>query len=370
MSGIAPGRDDREVHTLRLDGIKRVLNQGGTDALALVLRMHGDHVDLAGPGRVLVDDADGDEAHGAVVDDGDPDVVLWRRADTFDGGRLARAPVRVDRVEDLRTQLRTEAGEHRLPRVDRELDNGIHVGFGERADRLHGLTVWQIVATMTSIDQLGAVLMVWAHPDDETYLAGAVSALLTDAGHRVVCITATRGEAGGDGQVRTVELEQALGVLGVSEHHWLDFPDGGCADVDPDDPVARIRSIADEVRPDTVLTFGPDGITGHPDHQAVSAWVDLAISGREVRLLHAVEREERVDRELDEEFGVYELGPPRMLPDDEIDLLLRPEGVLLDRKISALLLQKSQTGGLVDAVGLERFRAWAADEAFAAPAEA
>jgi LmbE family N-acetylglucosaminyl deacetylase len=116
-----------------------------------------------------------------------------------------------------------------------------------------------------------------------------------------------------------------------------------------------------------VLTFGPDGITGHPDHQTVSAWVDRALTGRDVRLLHAVERAERVDRELDEEFGVYELGPPRILPDDEIDLLLRPEGVLLDRKISALLLQKSQTGGLVDAVGIERFTAWAADESFALP---
>ncbi|MFZ0141381.1 MAG: PIG-L family deacetylase [Aeromicrobium sp.] len=220
---------------------------------------------------------------------------------------------------------------------------------------------------MTSLDELGTVLMVWAHPDDETYLAGGVSALLTDAGQRVVCITATRGEAGGDGQVRTVELEQALGALGVTEHHWLDYPDGGCAAVDADEAVTRIRSIVEDVQPDTVLTFGPDGITGHPDHQTVSAWVDGALTGRDTRLMHAVEREERVDRELDEEFGVYELGPPRMLPDDEIDLLLRPEGVLLDRKISALLLQKSQTGGLVDAVGIERFSAWAADEAFALP---
>jgi len=217
------------------------------------------------------------------------------------------------------------------------------------------------------VDELGTVLMIWAHPDDETYRAGGVSALLTDAGQRVVCITATRGEAGGDGQVRTVELEEALAVLGVSEHHWLDYPDGGCADVDADEAVTRIRTIVDEVRPDTVLTFGPDGITGHPDHQTVSAWTDLALAGRDVRLLHAVEREERIDGELDEEFGVYELGQPRVLPDDEIDLLLRPEGDLLDRKVSALLLQKSQTGGLVDAVGIERFRAWAADEAFARP---
>ena len=218
------------------------------------------------------------------------------------------------------------------------------------------------------IDELGTVLMIWAHPDDETYLAGGVSALLTDAGQRVVCITATRGEAGGDGQVRTVELEEALAVLGVSEHHWLDYPDGGCADVHADEAVTRIRTIVDEVQPDTVLTFGPDGITGHPDHQTVSAWTDLALAGSNVRLLHAVEREERIDGELDEDFGVYELGQPRILPDDEIDLLLRPEGTLLDRKISALLLQKSQTGGLVDAVGIDRFRAWAADEAFARPA--
>ncbi len=223
---------------------------------------------------------------------------------------------------------------------------------------------------MVNISELGTVLMIWAHPDDETYLAGAISALLTDAGNRVVCVTATRGEAGGDGQVRTVELDEALAVLGVTEHHWLDHPDGGCADVDADEAATRIRAIVDDVRPDTVLTFGPDGITGHPDHQAVSAWVDLALADSGVGLLHAVEREERVDRALDEDFGVYELGPPRTLPDDEIDLLLRPEGDLLDRKIAALLLQKSQTGGLVDAVGLERFRAWAADEAFAAPADA
>ena len=46
------------------------------------------------------------------------------------------------------------------------------------------------------MDHLGTVLTIWAHPDDETYLVGGMSAVLTDAGHRVVCVTATRGEAG------------------------------------------------------------------------------------------------------------------------------------------------------------------------------
>jgi len=220
---------------------------------------------------------------------------------------------------------------------------------------------------MTSLDQLGTVLMIWAHPDDETYLAGGISALLTDAGHRVACITATRGEAGGDGQVRTVELEQALDVLGVSEHHWLDYPDGGCAEVDADEAVTRIRSIVDEVQPDTVLTFGPDGITGHPDHQTVSAWVDRALETNDARLLHAVSRDNVIDQTLDEDFGVYELGRPRVCADDEIDVLLELDGAILDRKVKALLLQESQTGPLVEAVGPERFRAWVADEAFALP---
>jgi LmbE family N-acetylglucosaminyl deacetylase len=219
---------------------------------------------------------------------------------------------------------------------------------------------------------LGTVLMVWAHPDDETYLAGGLSAALTDAGRRVVCVTATRGEAGGTtaglAQLRTAELEAALQLLGVEEHHWLDYADGGCASVDEDQAAARIRAVVDDVRPDTVVTFGPDGFTGHPDHQAVSRWVDLAVAGTDVRVLHAVAREHRPDPGLDEDYGVFELGRPRTCADDEIDVLLPLDGVLLDRKVQALLLQESQTAGLVAAVGLSRFRAWVATEALAAPA--
>ncbi len=214
--------------------------------------------------------------------------------------------------------------------------------------------------------------MVWAHPDDETYLAGGLSALLTDAGHRVVCVTATRGEAGGTDQrlaeIRTAELEAALAVLGVTEHHWLDYADGGCADVDDDVAAARVRRIVESVDPDTVVTFGPDGFTGHPDHVAVSRWVDLALDGRSPRLLHAVSRERRADAGLDEDYGVFELGRPRTLPDDDIDLLLPLDEALLDRKLRALLLQESQTAGLVSAVGLPRFQAWVSTEALARPA--
>lgn len=232
---------------------------------------------------------------------------------------------------------------------------------------------------MTDLTELGTVLTVWAHPDDETYLAGGLLAALTDAGHRVVCVTATRGEAADPdatpderaalATVRTRELESALAVLGVTEHHWLDHPDGHLAEVDADESAGRLVRLLDDVRPDTVVTFGPDGFTGHPDHRTVSSWADLALRGSAVepRLLHAVSREQVVDPGLDEDFGVFELGRPRVCADDDLALLLRLDGPALDRKVEALLRQFSQTAGLVEAVGLDRFRAWVAAEAFAAP---
>jgi LmbE family N-acetylglucosaminyl deacetylase len=237
------------------------------------------------------------------------------------------------------------------------------------------------VTGAADLTSLGTVLTVWAHPDDETYLAGGVLARLSDAGQRVVCVTATRGEAADPAAtageraalaaLRTEELEAALAMLGVTEHHWLGYPDGRCAELDPIGPVSRLACLLSDVRPDTVLTFGPDGFTGHPDHQAVSAWTDLAVarSALSPRVLHAVKGEEVVDSELDEEFGVFELGRPRVCRNDEMAVPLRLDGDVLDRKVAALLRQASQTEGLVAAVGRERFRAWVATETYAPPAQ-
>ena len=235
--------------------------------------------------------------------------------------------------------------------------------------------------TTTDLTRLGTTVVVWAHPDDETYLSGGTAAALVAQGVRVVAVTATRGEAGGpdttaEGRaatawLRTTELEEALRILGVREHVWLGYEDGCCADADPERAVRRLVALFDEVRPDTVLTFGPDGFTGHPDHVAVSGWVDLAMarSAATPRLLHAVATEQdRVDPGLDSDFGVFELGEPRMLRPDELDLRHVLDPVTLSRKVAALRAQASQTDGLVEAVGLRRYTAWVAVEGFAEPA--
>jgi LmbE family N-acetylglucosaminyl deacetylase len=238
---------------------------------------------------------------------------------------------------------------------------------------------------MSAVDLswLGTTLVVWAHPDDETYLSGGTAAALVDQGHRVVAVTATRGDAGGPdttppgraatARLRTTELEEALRLLGVTEHVWLGYEDGGCADADPEPAVRRLASLLDDVRPSSVLTFGPDGFTGHPDHRTVSGWVDSALgrSAAAPRLLHAVATvQDRVDPELDSDFGVFELGQPRFLEPDDLALRHVLDGPTLGRKVAALRAQASQTTGLIEAVGLDRFSAWVAVEAYADPVPA
>ncbi len=138
----------------------------------------------------------------------------------------------------------------------------------------------------TPIQAPGTLLSVWAHPDDESYLAAGLMAWARRQGSRVVMVTATRGEGGSQdeerwpsatlGAVRERELLDSLAVLGVTEHTFLDLPDIGVDAPLPEEGGPWVRGIMAEVRPDTVLTFGPDGMTGHAGHMSVSRWTTEA----------------------------------------------------------------------------------------------
>ena len=139
---------------------------------------------------------------------------------------------------------------------------------------------------ITKPDELGSVLGVWGHPDDEAYLSAGLMMGALAAGNRAVCITATHGEAGFPDDdprslaeraaVRELELDACLDVLGVTEHEWMPYPDGACDRIPDAEPVERLCELIEEVRPDSVLTFSPDGQTGHVDHIAASRWTTLA----------------------------------------------------------------------------------------------
>ena len=236
-----------------------------------------------------------------------------------------------------------------------------------------------MINTTADVAGLGTILGIWAHPDDEAYLSGGLMALATDAGSRVVCVTATRGEHGTAdptrwppqrlGARRTEELARCLQILGVDEHHWLGYGDGRCAAADPAPAVDRLCEIVERVGPQTVVTFGPDGITGHRDHQVVSEWATAAfdrVAPPGARLLYAGIADRHVPRWawLDEQFGVYLPGYPVTTPDDRlaVDLVLDPGTAA--RKTSALAAQATQTADLIAALGADRYTAWVGQEWF------
>ena len=221
------------------------------------------------------------------------------------------------------------------------------------------------------MSELGTVLGVWAHPDDESYLTAGLMARAAANGDRVVCVTATKGEGGSwdekrwpsetMGEVRAAELTECLRILGVKEHHWLGYVDGTCAEVPLEEGSAKVRAFLDEVRPDTVLTFGPDGMTDHADHKAVSAWTTEAF-GRAAKpgahLFYATTTKEWADEFAPRlnKFNVFAPGlPPVTDPSDlAIDLELDPE--LLEVKLRAIEAHVSQVEYMLRYFGEDFFR--------------
>jgi LmbE family N-acetylglucosaminyl deacetylase len=232
---------------------------------------------------------------------------------------------------------------------------------------------------MTFPEDLGTIASIWAHPDDETFLAGGVMAAAAARGQRVVCVSATAGEFGTSdphtwpperlARVRRWEACAAMAILGVTDHRWLGYADGALAELQADEPVDRLAGILTEVRPDTTLTFGPDGYTFHPDHRTVSSWVSRAweLAGRPGRILHATMTDEhlRAWGQRYEDWGVFMTSErPTGVAGDRLALDVRLTGTDLDQKITALNAMHTQTSPTIALLGEDGFRAVNAQEAF------
>ena len=235
---------------------------------------------------------------------------------------------------------------------------------------------------METIPTGGTVLSVWAHPDDEAFLAAGTLADAARRGCRVVSVYATRGEQGwlgapdrkplDFGQLRTSELADALAVLGVDERRCLDLPDGELAEVPFAVAVARLLAILDEFEPAVVVTFGQDGFTGHPDHMAVSTWVTAAVRYRSsggTALWHTAVTADWVRRFAPalSQFDAFWPGYPHATRAADLMRGQPLDEALLNRKIAALRAHRSQTARLFAAFGEPFMRAMAATEWFVDP---
>lgn len=144
-------------------------------------------------------------------------------------------------------------------------------------------------------------MVIVAHPGDEAFGFGGAIARAAAEGAYVVVVCVTRGwfdprltdsppAAGGKNRdvkfgainwrnldtVREDELRRSVAVLGVRVVRMLDYAEGDLDQVDLDHLVGRIVEPIRMHRPEVILTFGPDGITGDPDHVVLSRAVGLA----------------------------------------------------------------------------------------------
>jgi len=135
-------------------------------------------------------------------------------------------------------------------------------------------------------ERYGGIAAVLAHPDDESFSCAGALALAHDAHRSVRLLVATRGEAGTpDGlpdedlaERREDELRCAAARIGLDEVTLLEgFPDGGLAEASFAELVDDIALWLSDRRPDTVITFGAHGVTGHPDHVVIGSATRWAV---------------------------------------------------------------------------------------------
>ena len=132
-----------------------------------------------------------------------------------------------------------------------------------------------------------SLLAVFAHPDDEAFGAGGTLARYAAEGCDVYLVTATRGEAGQIAlpalatpanlpAVRERELRCACQTYGIRPPIFLDYVDGQLTIVNQGQAVGKLVALIRQIRPQVMITFGPEGIYGHYDHLAVHRWATIA----------------------------------------------------------------------------------------------
>lgn len=131
-------------------------------------------------------------------------------------------------------------------------------------------------------------LGIVAHPDDETFLLGGTSLIFAKLGKTTAVICATKGEKGADrlnrnlskkqmAAERVAELLKAAKLIKVKELEFFNYPDGGLDQVDFKQLTRRLVAKIDQYKPEIVLTFGLEGISGHRDHIVIGKATTIAV---------------------------------------------------------------------------------------------
>ncbi len=222
-----------------------------------------------------------------------------------------------------------------------------------------------MIKNIEDIKQLGTIMGIWAHPDDETWSSAGIMATAIAQGQHVAVLSATNGDAGRTADetrwaqvslrdIRQTELRNALAAVGVSDISFLDYQDDKLDTVDEEEILHIIERHVRAVQPDTILTFEPSGITGHPDHKKISQWAQTVAKriDANITVYGAVttrDNYEHIGKKADEELNVFfAIDKPNLY--DEKDLAIAyclPKDIQV-KKHAAFEAHASQTHALMN----------------------
>jgi LmbE family N-acetylglucosaminyl deacetylase len=207
------------------------------------------------------------------------------------------------------------------------------------------------------VEQKSGLLVVMAHPDDESMGSGGLILRHTRAGIPTHLICATYGEKGWMGkplgakeedlaQIRVSELEAAAAALALGGVELWDYADGGVIKENQQEITQRIWEQITKLRPRAVVGWGPDGGYGHPDHIAMGECTDAAVSamaeGDRPALYHLAFDQQVTDFYRDAMRLAPQDGAMQLVAHDHVDVVFDLDADEVMMKLRAIDCHKSQ----------------------------
>lgn len=182
------------------------------------------------------------------------------------------------------------------------------------------------------------ILCFFAHPDDESFGPGGAIAswILQGATAHIIC--ATKGDVGGKPTIRAKELKNASRILGVKSVTFLKYKDGKIGNNDLALLEKEFIALIEKYKPDTILTYDLNGISGHIDHIAVASAATQAFrkTTHPTQLLYHV-----TQKALSDFMGAYFIFFPEGKTREQADLIIDITKVW-EQKVQAMKQHVSQ----------------------------
>jgi len=185
------------------------------------------------------------------------------------------------------------------------------------------------------------ILAIFAHPDDESCGPGGTIAKFAQHSEvQIICVT--NGEAGGNNkklaEIRAQELKNSAKILGVRKVHFLDYKDGTLSNNLYHEIAKDLEQKIEEIKPQTVITFEPLGVSGHIDHIAVALVATYVV--RKHKFINKIMYYCSDYREV-EDMGSYFIFNPQGFRKNQVDEIIDITDVW-DKKVKAMNCHKSQ----------------------------